>query len=954
MHKAIILINIIAQMLFFKHLNATDFNKDSIVNQVKIYSTENPELAAVYCHKIFTQFKNNPNDTLAFSYHIAMSDYKKGIGLTNDALAHADTALNIANSMQNYSWSISAMLAKSSILTTSGNYSEAFKVIEKAKTLSLRTKKPENIIQCYLNYGDIYKELGRSKEAIEKKNEATALAKKYNTKLAESYKSLGSTQFYFGLYQDALKSYYEGLIAAEHLLDTSQIISITKNIGLIYRELGDFDKALTQLNDAMLLAQKTNKISEIAEILNIIGGVYIKFSRPKQALSYYNQSLALREKLNLKQSCIKTLSNLARTYLKLRQNDYAIKALQRAINLSKEVGDPITEANTQTDMGNTFLQLGNYAQALKQYLIALKIRQSYGKAEDIAKSMINIALVYRNLGLTQNALKYALDAKKTLENLEVKPDLKIYVFRNLGNIYLDKKDYAQAIAAYQKALELSEKKGDDILLTSILKNIAQAYLDWGNIRKARNTASQAAKIAIRNNQNQVLADIYNTLGNVEKKAKNYDLAIRHFTNAAQKYKSSANPTGEALCYRKIGEIYTIKKDFELAYNFINTSISTGWKIKNPYLVAYGFKSLYELEYKKENYKKALEYYQKHISIKDSIENAKHNESNLEAHINLELDKTKNEIKLIEAEVESLRTKVQLDKERIKKQKAQRNFLITIVLLLLFIAATTVFFYIQKKKLSQFQQEKYDELARINNELNRYRKELEQTIKTKDKLFSIIAHDLRSPFTGLLGFSEILSQKADELSIEEVKDYSHNIYLSASNILMLTENLLHWAKSQSGRIKLSPTEVDIQNLINDAIAVASIAAKEKNIQIQHSIKEPYKLVADYDTLLTVIRNLLSNAVKFTPSGGKVSVEVLKEMNSLKIKISDTGVGIEPENLNKLFKLDGYTTKGTNSESGTGLGLIICKEFTEANGGKIEVASTIGKGTTFTITLPLKND
>jgi signal transduction histidine kinase len=137
-------------------------------------------------------------------------------------------------------------------------------------------------------------------------------------------------------------------------------------------------------------------------------------------------------------------------------------------------------------------------------------------------------------------------------------------------------------------------------------------------------------------------------------------------------------------------------------------------------------------------------------------------------------------------------------------------------------------------------------------------------------------------------------------------------------------------------------------------VASIAAKEKNIQIQHSIKEPYKLVADYDTLLTVIRNLLSNAVKFTPSGGKVSVEVLKEMNSLKIKISDTGVGIEPENLNKLFKLDGYTTKGTNSESGTGLGLIICKEFTEANGGKIEVASTIGKGTTFTITLPLKND
>jgi signal transduction histidine kinase len=133
-------------------------------------------------------------------------------------------------------------------------------------------------------------------------------------------------------------------------------------------------------------------------------------------------------------------------------------------------------------------------------------------------------------------------------------------------------------------------------------------------------------------------------------------------------------------------------------------------------------------------------------------------------------------------------------------------------------------------------------------------------------------------------------------------------------------------------------------------VASLPATEKGVSIKTTCDSNITTYADYDTLLTIIRNLLSNAIKFTPTGGKISVKASASNHHVTIQVTDTGIGIAPENLNNLFKLDGFTTKGTNSENGTGLGLMLCKEFAEANGGSISVSSTMGKGTTFTITLP----
>lgn len=944
---------ILVLLTFFAFSQGSKVNIDSLLNNIKRYSTENPEVTGISCNRLFLLVKQNPSDSLKALYHFAMSDYKSGLGITGEALGHIDSAISITQSKRNLPLHVEALLQKSALQLLSGNYSEAVKVNEKARLIALKEKNQRLLVQSLLHRGDIYKGIGLYNDALGRKIEALAIAKKFGVSTTECHQSIGSTHWYFGNYQEALKSYFEGLIAAEKNNDTLRIIQLLKNIGLTYRETGNFDKATSHLSKALQIAEKNKLNDEQADILNIMGGVYLKFSQPAKAIEYYKQSLHIRGTLGYKQSSINTLNNLAKAFLLLKNRAESIASLNKALELSKEIGDPLTEANIHNELGNTYLSIDDYPEALRRYLLALKIRHSYGKDEDIARTMVNIALVYRRLGLFRNAQKYLSEAKDLATNLDTKPDLKIYIYQNMGNVYYDQKQYTEAINAYHKALELSEQKGDDLQVTRVLKNIAQTYLDLNKPSKARNTITQAIKIALRSNQNQMLADLYNTLGNIERHDNNFDLALTHYSTAKSKYKQNLNADGEALCLRKIGEIHSLQGRYKDAKANINQSIRIGKTVGNPYLVLLGTLALSEIEKAQGKFQNALTLYQKYVYLKDSIENAKRNEANIDAHINLELDKTKTEVKLIEAEVDALRAKVELDRERINKQKAQRNFLITVVIFLLFIALGVLYLFYQKKNLARLQREKYEEEERINQKLKQYQTELEQTIKTKDKLFSIVAHDLRSPFTALVGLSEILATKADEFLPSEVKEFSNHIHLSASNVLALTENLLSWSQSQTGKLTLNPAYINVSELIFKAVKVASLPAGEKGITIETNCDRSVTAFADYDTLLTIIRNLISNAIKFTPSGGKILVQALSDNQKVKINVTDTGVGISPENLKNLFKLDGFTTKGTNSESGTGLGLMLCKEFTEANGGTIDVSSTLGKGTTFTITLPSKN-
>ncbi len=230
-------------------------------------------------------------------------------------------------------------------------------------------------------------------------------------------------------------------------------------------------------------------------------------------------------------------------------------------------------------------------------------------------------------------------------------------------------------------------------------------------------------------------------------------------------------------------------------------------------------------------------------------------------------------------------------------------------------------------------------------------ELQKLNALKDIFFSIISHDLRSPFQGLISGTEIFLQDFETLNKEIVKNFIRQINASSINTFNLLNNLLEWSKSQIGGIVWAPMKIDLYNIVIENFSLSDDNAKDKNVNLINELSENTFAYADKNMLNCIIRNLITNALKFTPSGGKVSISSKNIDDFIEIIVLDTGIGIKENDIKKLFNIAIHHTKvGTNGEKGSGLGLILCKEFVEKNGGQICVESQFGYGSVFRFTLP----
>ena len=235
------------------------------------------------------------------------------------------------------------------------------------------------------------------------------------------------------------------------------------------------------------------------------------------------------------------------------------------------------------------------------------------------------------------------------------------------------------------------------------------------------------------------------------------------------------------------------------------------------------------------------------------------------------------------------------------------------------------------------------------------KELVKINAEKDKFFSIIAHDLRSPFSGLLGLSQIMAEELPNMTMIQLQEIAVTIRNSATNLFRLLDNLLHWTRMQQGLIPFNPEKIQLSSIITESMAIVLESAKNKKIEISYNMPEDLTVYADSNILQTVIRNLASNAVKFTPKEGKITISAKEtDDKNVEISVKDTGIGMSQTMIDNLFLIDVQTNrKGTEGEPSTGLGLLLCKEFIEKHGGKLRVESEVGKGSVFSFTIPEKD-
>ena len=256
--------------------------------------------------------------------------------------------------------------------------------------------------------------------------------------------------------------------------------------------------------------------------------------------------------------------------------------------------------------------------------------------------------------------------------------------------------------------------------------------------------------------------------------------------------------------------------------------------------------------------------------------------------------------------------------------------------------------IRTNKLLRVQNEK---ISIANNKLRKSEQNLKELNTTKDTFFRIISHDLKNPFTSLMSISQLIHENYDAVDDDEKKMGVKKINQAVNHIYALLENLLTWSRSQTGQIKYHVQECDLSDLIKININLYMVSAHKKGIQIDYNLPDKAIAYADKEMISTVIRNLLNNAIKFTKLDSKITISLKTEDSNYKIEIQDQGEGISEENIDKLFRIDKkYKTEGSSGEKGTGLGLLLCKEFVETNKGKIGIISTLGEGSCFFFTIP----
>ena len=261
-----------------------------------------------------------------------------------------------------------------------------------------------------------------------------------------------------------------------------------------------------------------------------------------------------------------------------------------------------------------------------------------------------------------------------------------------------------------------------------------------------------------------------------------------------------------------------------------------------------------------------------------------------------------------------------------------------------------------REISDLQRNLIKKTHSLENTLTQLKESENQLIElnnTKDKLFSVIAHDLRSPFNSILGFSDLLIRNSKQYKATQNEEFLNIINSSAKHTLILLDNLLNWAKTQTGQVAFTPEQLELSSIIDEIMSLSTPSAKAKEIALTYRLPDGIKVFADLNMIKTVLRNLISNAIKFTHTSGKIHIEIIENSLSTTFKISDNGLGMSKETQSKIFnQATNASTNGTANEKGSGLGLILCKEFVEMHGGNIIVESQLDKGSTFKFTIPKK--
>jgi signal transduction histidine kinase len=574
--------------------------------------------------------------------------------------------------------------------------------------------------------------------------------------------------------------------------------------------------------------------------------------------------------------------------------------------------------------------------------------KAYDKAKEInyqkgiSDALNRFGRVYSNLGMNELAMNYSREALALRLKIN---DLRGVAssYHILGFLCLNMNEIDTAYQYFLQSAEVSEKIGDPYLIGNANTFLAQVSL----VRKNPDEAIRYYQIAIEQylkvNRFTEMCTCYNNLGDLF-------LLKNQVNDAMYQYQTSVRISAYrnirktlAHSYRKMGEIDMNNGSFNDALNYLTLSRKACFGTDSLNQIRQTNQDIYELYRKKGDDKSAMAFLKEYETNHDSIE-VKNNRLRI-ANLN-----TKFDTRLKNDSIEMLRKNQLIEEMRLIKNQNLWKYYCIVFALLFILILIGLYRFVLKISSNHLLNAKNSELAKINEELRKSEQELIEADNTRNKFFSVIAHDLVSPFNALLNFTEFQLLEIQTTSRAKIREYSNIIYLSSKNLYGLLENLLEWSETQADKIDHHPEMIELSRIISSVLAVQKISADKKTISLVSKVPPGILVFVDANMLNTVLRNLINNAIKFTRSHGTVEIEAVPQDHEVIIAVKDNGVGIKEDQLKDLFRIEKHiSTRGTANEGGTGLGLIICKEFVEKNRGRIWAESKASAGTTFRFTI-----
>ena len=615
----------------------------------------------------------------------------------------------------------------------------------------------------------------------------------------------------------------------------------------------------------------------------------------------------------------------------------ASKNATKMLSYARQQGNKIFEIKAQRYIGLSDSHLtSNHEEALEKCQIAQKNAKSNGFFEELILTKLAIADIYQQIGIYAKALEYQIEAYHIADSMDL-AQLNSIVLINQSRSYTLLEEYEKAEQCINKALKNAKILDQEEIIAESHVSFGDLYSRRFNQELALEHYNEAHQIFTKLRKDIMIAITIFKMGDCYFSMNQFDTALKYHLDALEIRKRIKDGTGLAESYNKIGLLFLENEEHQRAVNNLLLGLKNAEKVNSNVLMQQSFDYLYQAYFGIDDYKTALEYQEKYTEISELIF-GEANEKRIEEIIN------KNEIENRNKEIETLMTTTEL---KDKQLAASRRFTMTLALLLVvtsFAVLFIVWLYRGKRRSNK-------ELQLANQLMEKQNIKLTELNSTKDKFFSIIGHDLKGPLNSLTAFSHLLINHTALLTEEEIRTIARDLDQSLKNLYELLENLLGWARSQTGKIEFKPQAFSMAEMIRENVQLLSKAALNKKIKIEVMVDEDAEAFADINSVKTVVRNLFSNAIKFTNADGIITIYVDQWKDHIELGISDTGVGMSKDDQSKIFDISSkHSTLGTNKEKGTGLGLILCKEFVERNHGSISVESEVGVGTTFKFTLP----